>query len=506
MKPSQPDNSEISILYVEDDPAARGFLGKAMTVKYPTMKVYTAENGEIGLELFKKHTSDIVLTDISMPVMDGIRMAREIKALKSDANIIVITAHSETHYLLDIIKIGLLRCVLKPIDFEQLFEAIDDCLVRVTLERQVAKQNEHIRKLSSAVEQSPSSIIITDVKGTIEYVNPKFTELTGYSQEEAIGQNPRILRTGNTPPELYRQLWSTITSGFDWHGEILNRKKNGDLYWETASISPLFNEKGKITHFIGVNEDITERKRMEEDVRVLNRKLATRAEQLEDSNKELEAFSYSAAHDLKAPLRHINIFSDMLEKEAGAVLQHDTHDYLLNIHKSVRNMTRLVDGLLSLSTTGRRPLELEKTDLSEVLDEALAEVKAENPGREIEWRTQKLPALKCDRSMMRQVLVNLLGNAAKYSRGSRPARIEVFHAAGPREHVVAVRDNGIGFSMEYADKVFGVFQRLHKSDDYEGTGIGLSTVKRIVSRHGGRVWAESEPGKGSTFFFALPSQ
>lgn len=268
---------------------------------------------------------------------------------------------------------------------------------------------------------------------------------------------------------------------------------------------------------LAIVQDISARKRAQEEVNKaqaqlmeanvrLEERVEQRTAQLEELNKELEAFSYSAAHDLKAPLRRINIFSDMLEKEAGTVLKHDTHDYLVNIHKSVQNMTRLVDGLLSLSTTGRRPLELEKTDLSEVLEEALAEVKAENPGREIEWRTQKLPALKCDRSMMRQVLVNLLGNAAKYSRGRQPAVIEVFYTAGPREHVVAVRDNGIGFSMEYADKVFGVFQRLHKSDDYEGTGIGLSTVKRIISRHGGRVWAESEPGKGSTFFFALPSQ
>ncbi|MDD2804932.1 MAG: PAS domain S-box protein [Elusimicrobiales bacterium] len=236
----------------------------------------------------------------------------------------------------------------------------------------------------------------------------------------------------------------------------------------------------------------------------LEERVEERTSQLEELNKELEAFSYSAAHDLKAPLRRINIFSDMLEKEAGGTLRHDTHDYLLNIHKSVTLMTRLVDGLLSLSTTGRRPLDLEPVALSPLLEEAVADVKAENAGRNIEWRLGKLPQLNCDRAMLRQVFVNLLGNAAKYSRGSDPAVIEVSCTAGPRERVIAVRDNGIGFSMEYADKIFGVFQRLHKSDAFEGTGIGLSTVKRIISRHGGRVWAESAPGKGATFYFSLP--
>jgi len=231
-----------------------------------------------------------------------------------------------------------------------------------------------------------------------------------------------------------------------------------------------------------------------------------RTSQLEDLNKELEAFSYSAAHDLKAPLRRINIFSDMLEKEAGSVLKHDTHDYLVNIHKSATHMARLVDGLLTLSTTGRKPLDMEPVELTDLLEEAAADIKAENPGREIEWKLQKMPAVKCDKLMMRQVFINLLNNAAKYSRGRAPARIEVFYTAAAREHVIAVRDNGVGFCMDFADKVFGVFQRLHKSEDFEGTGIGLSTVKRIIARHGGRVWAESEPCVGSTFYFTLPAK
>lgn len=265
----------ISILYVEDDPVSRDLVCTMVPKKFPGARIFSAENGQVGLELFKEHRPDIVLTDISMPAMDGIRMAGEIRALHSNAQIIVVTAHSDTHYLLDAIKIGISRYVLKPIDQKMLFEAIEDCVARIALERQVKEQDEFIRKLSRAVEQSPSTVVITDTAGAIEYVNPKFTRLTGYTPEEAKGKNPRILKTGATPPETYKKLWSAVSSGFEWHGEFLNRKKGGELYWEAASISPIFNGEGDITHFVAVKEDITERKRIESELRAANEKLNT---------------------------------------------------------------------------------------------------------------------------------------------------------------------------------------------------------------------------------------
>lgn len=397
----------------------------------------------------------------------------------------------------------------------------EECVMSIILDitdrkRTQDELRESEERYRALVNHAPMGIVVHYL-GTIRFINRRLGEMVGVADTKSyIGRNLMDF----IHPEfrtLVRQRIDTMMKAdapLPPTEEKLVALDGKALDVEVTSVPLTYRGERCVLALV---QDIGARKRAQEEIAraqrqlleanaLLEERVEQRTSQLEDLNKELEAFSYSAAHDLKAPLRRINIFSDMLEKAAGNVLCHDTHDYLVNIHKSVRNMTRLVDGLLSLSTTGRRPLDLEKTDLSEVLDEALAEVKAEHPGREIEWRTQKLPALKCDRSMLRQVLVNLLGNAAKYSRGRRPARIEVFYSAGPREHVVAVRDNGIGFSMEYADKVFGVFQRLHKSEDYEGTGIGLSTVKRIVSRHGGRVWAESEPGKGSTFFFSLPSR
>lgn len=266
MEKEMPHTSKHSLLLVEDDPINREILRRIILDKAPEIVLHIAENGKVGLELYKKHAPEIVITDVKLPIIDGIRMSSEIRALNPSVNIIVITAYDDMRYMMSAIKIGISHYVLKPIEHQVLLEALDDCIARIDLERRVKEQNEYIRKLSRVVEQGPNTIVITDADGNIEYVNPKFTELTGYTPDEAIGHNSRILKTDETPPEVYQDLWNTITSGLVWRGEFLNRKKNGELYWEATSISPLFNEEGKITHFIAVKEDITRRKQVEKDL------------------------------------------------------------------------------------------------------------------------------------------------------------------------------------------------------------------------------------------------
>ena len=267
---------------------------------------------------------------------------------------------------------------------------------------------------------------------------------------------------------------------------------------------------------MAIVQDITPRKRAEEELKTahlqlllvnagLEKRVEERTVQLEELNGELEAFSYSAAHDMKAPLRRVNIFAEMLEKEAERDLNDESRALLHNIRKSVTQMTNLVEGLLTLSTASKRPLSLEDVDLDALLGECITELKAENANRAIAWSAAALPRVQCDKAMMKQVFMNLLGNAVKYSRGSSPARIDVLYELKDGMHVIGVKDNGVGFSMEYSDKLFAVFQRLHKAEEFEGTGIGLSTVKRIITRHGGKVGAESSPGQGATFYFRLPA-
>jgi light-regulated signal transduction histidine kinase (bacteriophytochrome) len=229
-----------------------------------------------------------------------------------------------------------------------------------------------------------------------------------------------------------------------------------------------------------------------------------RTEQLEASNRELEAFSYSVSHDLRAPLRHMDGFAQILMSEP--TLENDARSkrYLEMITTAARRMGMLIDDLLQFSKMGRQSMAPRRVDFSAMVREVIAEMRHEEEGRKVEWTIHELPHVECDAAMMRQVWVNLISNALKYTRGKNPTIIEIGWNDTPAEQVFFVRDNGAGFEMAYADKLFGVFQRLHKADEFEGTGIGLANVRRIVSRHFGRTWAEGELDKGATIYFSLP--
>ena len=236
----------------------------------------------------------------------------------------------------------------------------------------------------------------------------------------------------------------------------------------------------------------------------LERRVHVRTAELEAANKELEAFSYSVSHDLRAPLRHIDGFADLLRRHAVAALDEKGQRYLAMISDSAKSMGVLIDDLLSFSRMGRSEMQHASVNLDELVAEVRAALGSEMAGRDIEWSVSALPEVVGDRAMLRQALVNLLSNAIKYTRGRAPARITVAATEGEQETVLLVRDNGAGFDMTYQHKLFGVFQRLHSAEDFEGTGIGLANVRRIVQRHGGRVWAEATLGEGATFFIALP--
>jgi PAS domain S-box-containing protein len=491
-------------------------------------------------------------------------------------------------------------------------------------------------------------VAVTDVQGTITYVNDKFCAVSQYSEDELLGQNHRIVNSGHHPREFFQQMYHAIANGKVWHGEIKNRAKDGSIYWVDTTIVPFAGADGRPRQYLAIRADITERKRADEalhesqerfrllldgvkdyaiymldpeghvvswntgaerikgyrseeilgkhfscfyvaeereagrparelqqslakgrfeaqaqrvrkdgsafwanvvitpmyddsgalrgfskvarditqqkaderEIRKLNDELehrvVERTAQLEVANKELEAFSYSVSHDLRAPLRHISGFSQMLTEEFGSTLDPGAQHYLDRIQAGTQKMGLLVDELLNLARVGRHALNRQATKLNAMVAEVVAILQPDTAGRQVEWVIADLPAVECDPVLVKQVFQNLLANALKFTRprgdgnaqagASAPrshAIIEISHQEEDGQPVFMVRDNGVGFSMKYVDKLFGVFQRLHSAEEFEGTGIGLVTVQRIVHKHGGRVWAEGELDKGAAFYFTL---
>jgi signal transduction histidine kinase len=255
-------------------------------------------------------------------------------------------------------------------------------------------------------------------------------------------------------------------------------------------------------------EQLQESAKLELQIRTLNEdleeRIAKRTEQLQATNHELEAFSYTVSHDLRTPLRHIGSFASILRNEFGPAMAVEARGHLQRIEYAVRRMELLVDALMKMATLRRRSLQLSHSELNPIVDGVVAMLQLQSDGRSVEWRIAKLPALDCDPILMAQVFQNLLGNALKYSRDRAKTVIEVDCVQQPgKPPIIFVRDNGAGFNMKYAEKLFGVFQRLHNDSEFEGTGVGLATVHRIIQKHGGMIWAEAEPDHGATFYFAL---
>jgi light-regulated signal transduction histidine kinase (bacteriophytochrome) len=273
-----------------------------------------------------------------------------------------------------------------------------------------------------------------------------------------------------------------------------------------ATVAVYFILRKRQAFFQQILREVAERRRAEAEINMLNKDLEYHILQLETANKELESFSYSVSHDLRAPLRHIIGYVELLQKNISSALDEKSQRYLMTISDSAKRMGNLIDDLLTFSRIGR--MEMRKTvfSLEQLLDEALHDLQSDAAGRYIEWRIGPLPDVYADRSLLRLVLINLISNAIKFTSPRPRAIIEIGPVAGKvDETVVFVRDNGVGFDMKYVDKLFGVFQRLHSASEFEGTGIGLANVQRIVHRHGGKAWAEGAVGEGATFYFSIPN-
>ena len=368
----------------------------------------------------------------------------------------------------------------------------------------VAKRTQQARLLNLTHD----TIFVRDMNDVITYWNRGAEERYGWKREEAVGNVSHQLMQTIFPAPL-EEINERLLGTGRWEGELTHTKRDGTQLVVASRWALEADESGNPVAVLETNNDITERKRAEEEIRKLNAELEQRViertDELKVTNKELEAFAYSISHDLRAPLRHMAGYAELLQKNAASILDEKSRRYMTMILESAKRMGELIDDLLAFSRIGRAETQKTLVSLEQLVKESLSEVQQETDGRNMGWTIGALPNLYGDRSMLRLVLVNLVSNAVKFTRTRPQPEIEIGCADGKEDEIVVfIRDNGVGFDMKYVNKLFGVFQRLHRAEEFEGTGIGLATVQRIIHRHGGRVWAEGLVDRGATFYFSVP--
>jgi PAS domain S-box-containing protein len=360
------------------------------------------------------------------------------------------------------------------------------------------------------LDLSNDAIIVRGFEGRITYWNHGAEELYGWTREEALGKVSHTLLKTEFPVSL-EKMTEELYRNDRWIGELVHTRRDGQRITVLARKSLDRDRQGNSDAVLEIITDITERKKAEGEIRRLNSELeqrvAERTAELQAANEEMEAFSYSVAHDLRAPLRHVMAFVELLQKDAGPSLSEINCEHLATISRATKRMGNLIDDLLAFSRVGRAEMQKTECDLNQLVQETLRDFQADTKERKIVWEIHPLPSVRADYALLRMVLVNLISNAVKFTGNRTAAKIEIGCAPSEKgETVIFIRDNGAGFDPEYAEKLFGVFQRLHSRDEFEGTGIGLANVQRIIKRHGGRVWAEGVLNSGATFYFSIPKQ
>ena len=531
---TQPDPTlhppDHTILLVDDEP-----VNLAALTNYLAdcgFQILVAQTGKAGLDIARRTPSDLILLDVRLPGIDGFEVCRRLKADTRTRAIPVIfmTIVTEAEDKVRGFEAGGVDYIAKPFQLAEVLARVTTHLRIRGLTRRLEEAKEsleqRVEERTAALRDSEERLRLTmeavhigswdwDVQHDIWNPSPMYYTMLGYEPKAGPGDRQEWLARVHPDDRAYvaEIIQEVLTRELkEYQYEARLRHADGTYRWqEVRGVGIQRDERGHVTRMLGIRMDITEYKRAEEEIRTLNQELeqrvAARTAQLEASNKELEAFSYSVSHDMRAPLRHIDGFLELLHKRIAESLDAQSQHYMDTIADSARRMGLLIDDLLSFSRMGRHELSTQPVDLVSLVREVIQELQPETEGRNIHWQIADLPIVNGDRAMLRVVLVNLLANAIKFTRPRAQAEIEIGCRPGAgSDGVIFVRDNGVGFDMQYADKLFGVFQRLHRTEDFEGTGIGLANVRRIINRHGGRTWAEGQVNQGATFYFALPQK
>ncbi|TSK07959.1 MAG: response regulator [Geobacter sp.] len=503
-----------SMLYVEDEADARQMVTRMLAMNYPMLEVYVAENGLAALEVYREHKADIVMTDINMPLMDGIRMSREIKEINPAVTIIAVTAHSDTSYLLSAIEIGVHNYVLKPLNYQELFAVLDKVLEQIALKRLVEQQHrrleENERQLAVAQRIARLGSWQQDLDSGAMSWSEELYRICGV-EPGTVTPSPASFLERFLPEDrdlVLKTIWGTGEAGLTepLFCRVLRPDRSTRIVRLEAEA--VVEACGSRT-VIGTCHDVTELKRAEEQVRNLTGELERRVEQrtslLQATVSELETFSYFVSHDLRAPVARLEGYCTALLEDCGTCGHADCRRYAERAGLVVQQIKLIIDAFNSLTHLARCTLTIGHADLTDIARAVARDLSADQPDRKVEFVIAESMRVNGDPALLKKVLEHLLHNAWKFTSKTEHPRIEtgvIYRDGAP---VYFVRDNGVGFNMKYADKLFKPFQTIHTPGEFawNGTGIGLAIVHSIVLRHGGRIWAEGEVGEGATFYFTL---